>query len=225
MRISRLRLTAARLPPLWHDNDMRDQRSKAERGIVGCWARKFAVVDWRTAGLLALVAVVCFHAAYTQRNQACLRSPSLVTSSAGAARAVADDATIVLHRAGGRLRLLRATTGMFRAHLWPGGDCIVVGAGVLDCIVLALAHLALARFGLKRGALCAISVDRSGVFPQRTLLPEILLVKRGICVGGIVLCRGSMSELEVGSVSLMFMFLLVSAKRILFSTGLCLILL
>ena len=114
----------------------------------------FQPLTWRKAAVLALIAVVCFHVAYTPAQSGLL------------ALAIVGYVVCLV-----QLARLRTTRQSFYVGLWVGFACF---APQLECfwrifgafaialwlilafwiaLFIALAHLALARFGLKRGAL------------------------------------------------------------------------
>lgn len=111
-------------------------------------------ISWRRALVLALVAVVCFHAAYTPAKSGLL------------AFGVVGYVICLV-----QLARLRSTRQSFYTGLAVGFACFapqlecfwrIFGAGAIALwlvlafwigVFVALAHLALARFGLKRGAM------------------------------------------------------------------------
>ncbi|MBP9903253.1 MAG: hypothetical protein KBH45_17470 [Verrucomicrobia bacterium] len=111
-------------------------------------------LSWRKAGLLALIAVACFHVAYTPAHSGLL------------ALAIVGYVVCLV-----QLARLRTTRQSFCVGLAVGFACFapqlecfwrIFGAfaialwlvlAIWIALFLALAHLALARFGLKRGAM------------------------------------------------------------------------
>ncbi len=106
-----------------------------------------------------------------------------------ATRAAADYAVMFLHRVGDRLRVLRTATRILLEYLWRGGHRAVAGAGVVDRAVRG-AHASGHRDAWieTRRVPHAILLDGTRILPQRTLLPEILVAERGVCVRGVVGC-------------------------------------
>ncbi len=190
----------------------------------------FLPITWRKAGLLALFAVVCFHIAYTPAHSGLL------------ALAIVGYVVCLV-----QLARLRTTRKSFYTGLAVGFACFapqlesfwrIFGAFAIAlwlvlafwiALFLALAHLALARFGLKRGALL-VPFLWTGLEYFRS---ELYYLKFSWLNVGYALAESSFVPLQyVGVFGIGFcviayvcMFLVVSAKRILFSTGLCLILL
>src|ERR1051326_9014076 len=94
----------------------------------------------------------------------------------------ADGATGILHRAGHRLRDLRAAPGVFLADLRLAVGGALVGAGVLARPVRRAGQRVPEAIGVAGGVVGALGVDRSRIFPERTLLSAVLLAGSGLCL-------------------------------------------
>ena len=105
----------------------------------------------------------------------------------GPADRPADRPPRVLFRAGDRVSLLRAATVFLLAHVRPGRDCAVAGARILDRAVHGDCLRQHPALGEGRGDVAGSDcLDRAGIFPQRTLLPEIFVAEHRVCPAGAV---------------------------------------